>query len=156
MDLAHIKSVQGGESVDAAIRIRETVGGDIMKRALVSSQTVLGARSVLNIRRIGRSFSFKEEILNNHSYGCDPMRGFLIHDATSIRAHKSERLAKLLSYLSRDPVSYGRTSLDENVTILYELKNSYDDATHVMFLQWSSLKNLHRYYHLYIKIKSIR
>ncbi|SMF84508.1 transposase [Pseudobacteriovorax antillogorgiicola] len=70
------------------------------------------------------------------------MNGFSIHAATSIKAHERDRLEKLLRYLGRGPVSHERISLDENGNILYELKSSYDGATHVMFSPMEFIEKL--------------
>ncbi|NRA63235.1 MAG: transposase [Pseudobacteriovorax sp.] len=113
-----------------------------MKRASVSSRIALGSRAGLKLRRIGSSFGFEEEIPKSHSYGCVSMNGFSIHAATSIKAHERDRLEKLLRYLGRGPVSHERISLDENGNILYELKSSYDGATHVMFSPMEFIEKL--------------
>jgi hypothetical protein len=104
-----------------------------LKRASISSRIALGPRAGLKVRRIGSSFGFEEEIPQSQSYGCMSMNGFSIHAATSIKAHERDRLEKLLRYLGRGPVSHERISLSEDGNILYELKNSYDSASHVMF-----------------------
>lgn len=104
-----------------------------LKRASVSSRIALGSRAGLKVRRIGSNFGFEEEIPKSQSYGCVSMNGFSIHAATSIKAHERDRLEKLLRYLGRGPVSHERISLDGDGNILYELKSSYDGATHVMF-----------------------
>jgi len=104
-----------------------------LKRASISSRIALGPRAGLKVRRIGSSFGFEEEIPQSQSYGCMSMNGFSIHAATSIKAHERDRLEKLLRYLGRGPVSHERISLSEGGNILYELKNSYDGASHVMF-----------------------
>ncbi len=70
------------------------------------------------------------------------MNGFSIHAATSIKAHERDRLEKLLRYLGRGPVSHERMSLDENGNILYELKTSYNGATHVMFSPMEFIEKL--------------
>ncbi|SMF82370.1 transposase, partial [Pseudobacteriovorax antillogorgiicola] len=113
-----------------------------LKRASVSSRIALGARAGLRVRRIGSSFGFEEEIPKSQSYGCVSMNGFSIHAATSIKAHERDRLEKLLRYLGRGPVSHERISLDENGNILYELKSSYDGATHVMFSPMEFIEKL--------------
>ena len=113
-----------------------------LKRASVSSRIALGPRAGLKVRRIGSSFGFEEEIPKSQSYGCVSMNGFSIHAATSIKAHERDRLEKLLRYLGRGPVSQERISLDEKGNILYELKSSYDGATHVMFSPMEFIEKL--------------
>ncbi len=109
-----------------------------MKRASVSSRVALGPRAGLKVRRIGSSFGFEEEISKNQSYGCVSMNGFSIHAASSIKAHERDHLEKL----GRGPVSHDRISLSEDENILYELKNSYDGATHVMFSPMEFIEEL--------------
>ena len=113
-----------------------------MKRASVSSRIALGARAGLKVRRIGSGFGYEEEIPKSQSYGCVSINGFSIHAATSIKAHERDRLEKLLRYLGRGPVSHERISLDENGNIHYELKSSYDGATHVMFSPMEFIEKL--------------
>ncbi len=57
---------------------------------------------------------------------------FFIHAATSIKAHERGRLEPLLRYPGLSPVAHDKISLDQNGNILYELKKSYDAATHVL------------------------
>lgn len=104
-----------------------------IKRASISSRVALGPRAGLKIRRIGASFGYEEEIPKIQGYGCASMNGFSIHAATSIKAHERDRLEKLLRYLGRGPISNEKISLDKDGNILYELKKSYDGATHALF-----------------------
>ncbi len=67
---------------------------------------------------------------------------FSIHAATSIKAHERDRLEKLLRYLGRGPVSHERISLCDDGNIHYELKSSYDGATHVMFSPMKFIEKL--------------
>lgn len=56
-----------------------------------------------------------------------------IHEQGAINAHERDRLEQLLRYLGRGPVAHDKVSLDQHGNILYELKKSYDGATHVLF-----------------------
>jgi transposase len=103
-----------------------------LKRASISSRIALGPRSGLKVRRIGGSFGYEEEIPKNQGYGCASKNGFSIHAATSIKAHERDRLEQLLRYLGRGPVAHDKMSLDQHGNILYELKKSFDGATHVL------------------------
>jgi hypothetical protein len=103
-----------------------------LKRASISSRIALGPRAGLRVRRIGGSFGFEEEIPKSQGYGCASKNGFSIHAATSIKAHERDRLEQLLRYLGRGPVAHDKISLDHNGNILYELKKSFDGATHVL------------------------
>jgi len=102
-----------------------------LKRASISSHIALGPRAGLRVRRIGGSFGYEEEIPKSQGYGCASKNGFSIHAATSIKAHERDRLEQLLRYLGRGPVAHDKISLDHNGNILYELKKSFDGATHV-------------------------
>ncbi len=103
-----------------------------LKRASISSRIALGPRSGLKVRRIGGSFGYEEEIPKNQGYGCASKNGFSIHAATSIKAHERDRLEQLLRYLGRGPVAHDKMRLDQHGNILYELKKSFDGATHVL------------------------
>ncbi|HET9239414.1 MAG TPA: transposase [Oligoflexus sp.] len=103
-----------------------------LKGASISSRIALGPRSGLKVRRIGGSFGYEEEIPKNQGYGCASKNGFSIHAATSIKAHERDRLEQLLRYLGRGPVAHDKISLDQHGNILYELKKSFDGATHVL------------------------
>jgi hypothetical protein len=103
-----------------------------LKRASITNRIALGTRAGLRVRRIGGSFGYEEEIPKSQGYGCASKNGFSIHAATSIRAHERDRLEQLLRYLGRGPVAHDKISLDHNGNILYELKKSYDGATHVL------------------------
>jgi len=113
-----------------------------LKRASISNRIALGPRAGLRVRRIGSSFGYEEEIPRSQSYGCVSMNGFSVHAATSIKAHERDRLEKLLRYLGRGPVSHERISLSDDGNILYELKSSYDGATHVMFSPMEFIEKL--------------
>ena len=104
-----------------------------LKRASISSRIALGPRAGYRVRRIGGSFGFEEEIPKSQGYGCASKNGFSIHAATAIKAHERDRLEQLLRYLGRGPVAHDKVSLDQHGNILYELKKSYDGATHVLF-----------------------
>jgi len=104
-----------------------------LKRASISSRIALGERAGLKVRRIGGSFGYEEEIPKSQGYGCASKNGFSIHAATAINAHERDRLEQLLRYLGRGPVAHDKVSLDQHGNILYELKKSYDGATHVLF-----------------------
>ncbi len=134
---------EGGEEVYIGDgRDEEHEAFSHLKRASVSSRIALGPRAGLKVRRIGGSFGFEEEIPKSQSYGCVSMNGFSIHAATSIKAHERDRLEKFLRYLGRGPVSHERISLSDDGNILYELKSSYDGATHVMFSPMEFIEKL--------------
>jgi hypothetical protein len=103
-----------------------------LKRASISSRIAFGPRAGLRVRRIGGSFGYEEEIPKSQGYGCASKNGFSIHEATSIKAHERDRLEQLLRYLGRGPVAHDKISLDHNGNVLYELKKSFDGATHVL------------------------
>lgn len=103
-----------------------------LKRASISSRIALGPRAGLKVRRIGASFGYEEEIAKSQGYGCASKNGFSIHAATSIKAHERDRLQQLLRYVGRGPLVNDKISLDQNGNILYELKKSFDGATHVL------------------------
>ncbi len=67
-----------------------------------------------------------------NGYGCASMNGFSLHAATAVKAHERDRLEKLLRYVGRGALSNDRFSLDDEGNVLYKLKNSYDDASHIL------------------------
>jgi hypothetical protein len=75
----------------------------------------------------------KRKFQKIQGYGCASMNGFSLHAATSIKAHERDRLEKLLRYLGRGSISNEKISLDKDGNVLYELKKSYDGATHALF-----------------------
>lgn len=113
-----------------------------MKSASISSRIALGPRAGMRVRRIGRSFGYEEEIPKIQKAGCASKNGLTIHAATAIKAHERERLEQLLRYLGRGTVAEDKISLDPEGNVLYQLKKSYDGATHVLFSSFEFIEKL--------------
>lgn len=103
-----------------------------IRGASITHRIALGERSGYKVRRIGGSFGYEGEKPRLSGYATASVNGFSLHAATSIKAHERDKLSALLRYVGRGSVSNERISLAENGDILYELKNSYDGASHIL------------------------
>lgn len=110
--------------------------------ASVVGRIALGERAGLRVRRIGSSFGYEGEKPLMRGYLCASMNGFSIHGATSIKSHDRIGLQKLIRYMGRGAISQERISLNEKGEILYNLKNGYDGATHILLSPMELLEKL--------------
>ena len=136
------KLPEEGEEMMIAPDHCEHLALSTIKRASISSHIALGPRAGGKVRRIGSSFGYEEEIAKVTAYGCASMNGFSLHAATQVKAHERDRLAELLRYVGRGPVSNERFSLDDDGNILYRLKNSYDGSSHILLSPLELLEKL--------------
>jgi hypothetical protein len=102
----------------------------------------LGERAGQRVRRIGGSFGHEGEKPLMRGYLCASMNGFSIHAATSIKDYDRDGLEKLIRYVGRGAISQERISLNDKGEILYELKNNYDGASHVLLSPMELMEKL--------------
>ena len=114
----------------------------------------LGERAGQRVRRIGGSFGYEWEKPLVRGYLCASMNGFSIHAATSIRAYDRDGLEKLIRHVGRGAISQESISLNDKGEILYELKNSYDGATHVLLSPMELMEKLSEPIAFFLQIPS--
>jgi hypothetical protein len=87
---------------------------DVMAQAVSSSlagKIAFGPNAGRYVTRIGSGFGYSEEVPKLRGWLCASINGFSLHAATRVNTHVRERLAGLIEYIARGPLSNKRVEL---------------------------------------------
>ena len=77
----------------------------------IAGKIAFGARAGQYVRRIGGGFGYEEEVPLAKGRLCFAVNGLSLHANTAINTHARDRLAQLVEYLARGPISNERLEI---------------------------------------------
>ena len=100
----------------------------------IAGKIAFGPNAGKYVTRIGKGFGYLEEIPFAKGKRCYSVNGFSLHGNTSVNALARDRLAKLIEYIARGPLSNERLEIIADKKVKLQLKTPYrDGTTHLLF-----------------------
>jgi len=100
----------------------------------IAGKIAFGPNAGKYVTRIGKGFGYLEEIPLAKGKRCYSVNGFSLHANTSVNALARDRLAKLIEYIARGPLSNERLEITTDRKVKLQLKTPYSDGTtHLLF-----------------------
>jgi hypothetical protein len=119
---------------------------DAMAQAVSSSlagKIAFGPNAGHYVTRIGSGFGYSEEVPKLKGRLCASINGFSLHAATRVNTHARERLAGLIEYIARGPLSNERVEMTQEGNVKLRLKTKWEDGTtHLLFTPGEFLEKL--------------
>ena len=109
----------------------------------VAGKIAFGPNAGKYVTRIGSGFGYAEEVPLAKGRLCATINGFSIHAATRTNTHARDRLAGLIEYIARGPLSNNRLEIMANGDVKLQLKSKWaDGTTHLRFTPGEFLEKL--------------
>ena len=109
----------------------------------VAGKIAFGPNAGKWVRKIGSGFGYGEEIPLVKGSRCFSINGFSLHANTSINTHARDKLAKLIEYIARGPLSNKRLEITKSGNIRLQLKTRWSDGTsHLLFTPGEFIEKL--------------
>jgi hypothetical protein len=109
----------------------------------ISGKIAFGPNAGKYVTRIGRGFGYGEEVPRLKGKRCASINGFSLHANTSTNTHRRDRLANLIEYIARGPLSNERIEIMPDGNVRLKLKSKWSDGTtHLQFTPSEFLEKL--------------
>jgi hypothetical protein len=102
----------------------------------ISGKIAFGPNAGKHVTRIGSGFGYLEEVALAKGRLCYSVNGFSLHANTHINPHQRDRLAKLIEYIARGPLSNERLELTADRKVKLRLKTPWSDGTTHLLLSY--------------------
>lgn len=100
----------------------------------IAGKIAFGPNTGQYVRRLGQGFGYDEEVPLAKGKRCFSVNGFSLHANTAINTHSRDRLASLVEYLARGPLSNERLTIRPNGDVELTLKSKWKNGTtHLLF-----------------------
>jgi len=109
----------------------------------IAGKIAFGPNAGKYVTRIGSGFGYLEEIPLAKGSRCYSIHGFSLHANTSVNTHQRDRLAKLIEYIARGPLSNERLEVTDDGKVKLRLKSQWvDGTTHLLFTPGEFIEKL--------------
>ena len=109
----------------------------------IAGKIAFGPNAGKCVTRIGSGFGYGEEVPLVKGRLCASMNGFSLHAATKTNTHARDRLAGLIEYIARGPLSNERLEVTPDGNVKLRLKSKWSDGTtHLRFTPSEFLEKL--------------
>jgi hypothetical protein len=103
----------------------------------IAGKIAFGPNAGKYVTKIGKGFRYLEEVPLAKGKPCHSVNGFSLHANTSVNALARDRLAKLIEYIARGPLSNERLEITTDRKVKLKLKTPYSDGTTHLLLTFS-------------------
>jgi hypothetical protein len=109
----------------------------------ITGKIAFGPNAGKFVTRLGSGFGYGEEVPLVKGPLCASMNGFSLHAATKTNTHARDRLAGLIEYIARGPLSNERLEVMPDGNVKLRLKSKWSDGTtHLRFTPGEFLEKL--------------
>ncbi len=109
----------------------------------IAGKIAFGPNAGKYVTRIGAGFGYLEEIPLAKGSRCYSIHGFSLHANTSVNTLQRDRLAKLIEYIARGPLSNERIEITGDGQVKLQLKSAWaDGTTHLLFTPCEFIEKL--------------